>query len=325
MVCRNAVFRHAEQDVVVGVGGIIADASCVVAEHIVVLPSRRSGGENIDAAQVRQVDERARANGGDGGGQPNLEKCLAAFEGEVADAGHILGQRHFRHFVAHTKGHCRDLGNGIGGAIHRDGGGDLHLADGILRNAGVVARAEVGFVAYEDILGRNACPVERHGALHDAIVYHRRVVPVIQGVCTSKDVVFHVNGILQGLVHRSIGQLPDGRKLGSAHVKLSSRTHMVILERAAGVQFNHPLSEGIAGALTVVLRHHVVVITMVEEHRMLWSPALGEVVARQGELQVLHQATLGRQRNACRRSVGAGVGSIKGLEKSQSSWVDDIA
>lgn len=106
-----------------------------------------------------------------------------------------------------------------------------------------------------------------------------------------------------GLHQWSVRQSPNGSKLGSACKKLHSRGHMVVLGTSSSTQSDNPRAKPIPSTLTVHFRHHGVLMAVIKSKGVLRCPTFGEVVARQCQMQVLHQAAIGGQRNTRSRSV----------------------
>ena len=152
----------------------VADAFRVETEHVIVLPCRRCCGVYVDACQIRQVDEGAPADGSEGGRQIDPGQVFAAQKGEVADTGHADRQNDFRDIAAQAERHVGDLGDVISGTVHRDAGWHHHLARGIMRYAGIVARTQTGVGADGVILGHNWFVIEVHRAKHHAVGQNHR-------------------------------------------------------------------------------------------------------------------------------------------------------
>ena len=116
-------------------------------EHVVPFPCGRRGGSTFHGHQVGQLAEGAAADLGDRRRQADGFNVFAAYKGKVAYGGHALVNLHFGQPGAEAECHWRYGSDGVGDVVVGNGGRDMHLAFGILRDTGVIARAYCGNIA----------------------------------------------------------------------------------------------------------------------------------------------------------------------------------
>ena len=274
------VVGHPEHDVVGGIGAGVADAIFMEAEHVVIFPHGRRHGTTDDRLQVGQVDEGTGADGEQRAGQVDLEQAPAGIEGEVANALHTLWQGNAGDPCTHAEGHVVDAAHGIAGAIDFYCGWHDDIARVVLRDAGIVAAAQDGYGLAVSILAEHVFGGGVDGVRPVAYGEECLHGSFIDTLCIAQ--------LLGCRMKVGLRESSDGSTLFCAQKKFNSGIHMVQLK--CRVFLLHPFAESIAGRNAVGRRDDIVLIAVIEVERVLGVPALGQVVVREGMLQVLHDA-----------------------------------